>query len=98
MFFASSEPYLWRSQATWRSLPLRLEGGEFYPAIFAPILAAVPTARRSVRQRWLCRVVSGALVPLVVLACLEGGLRLGGYGYPTGFFLHRETNGQRVLT
>ena len=43
MFFASSEPYLWRSQATWRSSPLRLEGGEFYPAIFAPILAAVPT-------------------------------------------------------
>jgi len=43
-------------------------------------------------------VVSAALVPLVMLGCLEGGLRLGGYGYPTGFFLSRETKGQRVLT
>jgi tetratricopeptide (TPR) repeat protein len=33
-----------------------------------------------------------------MLACLEGGLRLGGYGYPTGFFLRRETGGRRVLT
>ena len=43
-------------------------------------------------------MVSGVLVPLVMLACLEGGLRLGGYGYPTGFFLHREASGQRVIT
>jgi tetratricopeptide (TPR) repeat protein len=33
-----------------------------------------------------------------MLACLEGGLRLGGYGYPTGFFVRREINGQRILT
>lgn len=33
-----------------------------------------------------------------MLAGLEGALRLAGYGYPTGFWLHRETGGQRVLT
>jgi tetratricopeptide (TPR) repeat protein len=57
-----------------------------------------PAARRSGRRRWLFRVISVALLPLVILACLEVGLRLGGYGYPTGFFLHRESSGQRVLT
>lgn len=38
------------------------------------------------------------LAPLLVLAGLEAGLRLGGYGYPAGFFLRRVINGRDAVT
>lgn len=38
-----------------------------------------------------------ALVPAVVLALVEGGLRLVGYGHPTSFFLERTIAGRSVL-
>jgi tetratricopeptide (TPR) repeat protein len=37
-------------------------------------------------RRWLLRGCALVLLPLVVLALAEGGLRLTGYGYRTGFF------------
>ena len=33
------------------------------------------------------------LTPLLVVGGVEIGLRLGGYGYPAGFLLHREADG-----
>lgn len=38
------------------------------------------------------------LSPLLVLGLIEGGLRLAGYGYPTGFFLRRNVGGQNLIT
>lgn len=38
-----------------------------------------------------------ALGPLLAFGCLEGVLRLGGYGYPSGFFLLSQIRGQRVV-
>jgi len=38
------------------------------------------------------------LSPLLVFGLLEGGLRLAGYGYPTGFFLRRNFVGQNLIT
>ena len=37
-------------------------------------------------------------LPLALLAGVELGLRLCGYGHPTEFFLHRDNGGQAVLT
>lgn len=38
------------------------------------------------RQKWLFRFIALIVLPLLLLGGVEGGLRLGGYGYPTGFF------------
>jgi tetratricopeptide (TPR) repeat protein len=37
------------------------------------------------------------LLPLLLLAVIEGLLRLAGYGYPTGFALKQSTNGKKVF-
>jgi tetratricopeptide (TPR) repeat protein len=50
----------------------------------------------SPRRRWLFRVVALGIVPLLLLGAVEIGLRLGGYGYPTHFFLPYQINGQSV--
>ncbi len=47
-------------------------------------------------RKWLFRLAALAM-PLVLLLLVELGLRLAGYGYPTGFFLSKEHNGQAVL-
>ena len=50
--------------------------------------AGAPTERPTPRwRRWLYRLISVVVVPLVLLAMIEGGLRLCGFGYPAGFFL-----------
>ena len=41
-------------------------------------------------RAWLLRVSLLVLSPLVFFGLLEGGLRLGGYGYPTGFFVKAD--------
>lgn len=46
-------------------------------------------------RRWALRLAA-ALSPLVVLVLLELGLRWGGYGYPTSFFLRTEVAGKPV--
>jgi len=42
-------------------------------------------------------VLALTLVPVVVFGGLELGLRLGGYGYPTTFFLESRINGRKVF-
>ena len=48
-------------------------------------------------QRWLFRVLALTLVPLLLLGGAELVLRLGGYGYPTGFFLKTRIGGREVF-
>ncbi len=38
------------------------------------------------RRRWFFRFIALVFLPLLLLGGLEMGLRLAGYGYPTGFF------------
>ncbi|HKS36829.1 MAG TPA: tetratricopeptide repeat protein, partial [Verrucomicrobiae bacterium] len=59
-------------------------------------LAATPTPAAGLRRIWLFRLGALTLVPLLFLGTVELGLRLGGYGYPTGFLLKREINGHPV--
>jgi len=47
-------------------------------------------ARRSRLRRWVFRLVAVVGGPLLVLGLLEAGLRLGGYGYDTGYFFSPE--------
>jgi tetratricopeptide (TPR) repeat protein len=45
------------------------------------------------RRKWLLRVTVMVAAPLVFLAALEAGLRLGGYGRPTAFFIGPDADG-----
>jgi tetratricopeptide (TPR) repeat protein len=50
----------------------------------------------SQRRKWLFRLAA-MIIPLVLFfALLEAGLRLGGYGYPTGFFVGPNADGNYV--
>jgi tetratricopeptide (TPR) repeat protein len=42
---------------------------------------------------WLLRLALVVLSPLLFFGLLEAGLRVGGYGYPTGFFLGPDASG-----
>ncbi|MEI7898826.1 MAG: tetratricopeptide repeat protein [bacterium] len=42
---------------------------------------------------WLLRLALLLLAPVLFLGLLEAGLRLGGYGYPAGFFLGPDASG-----
>jgi len=42
---------------------------------------------------WLLRLALCIIVPAMCFGILEAGLRLGGYGYPTGFFLGPDAKG-----
>src|ERR1043166_807764 len=55
----------------------------------------VSTSRRA--RRFLFRFLAATLVPALALAGLELGLELGGFGYPTSFFLKTRINGQSVF-
>lgn len=46
---------------------------------------------------WLLRLLTVVLIPAFFLGLLEGGLRLAGVGYPTGFFASRTIEGEEVL-
>ena len=49
-----------------------------------------PTADRKGRLRKVvARLIVAALISVVALGLLEGGLRLFGFGYPTGFFVRQ---------
>lgn len=50
------------------------------------------------KYKWFFRLASLVLSPLLVLGLIEGGLRLAGYGYATGFFLRRNVGGQNLIT
>ncbi|HWW01916.1 MAG TPA: tetratricopeptide repeat protein [Candidatus Acidoferrum sp.] len=45
-----------------------------------------PVVTVSASRKWVFRLAALVLVPLVLLAALELGLRVAGYGYPTSFF------------
>lgn len=47
-------------------------------------------------RRWLFRVLAGIVMPLLALVIVEAALRLGGYGYPTGFFKLMRIGGQEL--
>jgi tetratricopeptide (TPR) repeat protein len=53
----------------------------------------IPTTSISKRRLWLMRLFAMIFVPLLVLGGIEFGLRLGGYGYDTGFFSRIQING-----
>ncbi len=42
---------------------------------------------------WLLRIALLILSPVLFFVLLEGGLRIAGYGYPTGFFLGPDARG-----
>jgi len=58
--------------------------------------AALSQGLQTQRRKWAFRL-GALLVPIVLLAIVEGGLRLVGYGYPTGFFLKSRAQGRQVL-
>ena len=49
-------------------------------------------------RRWAFRLCAALCVPVALVVLVELGLRVGGFGYPTSFFLTRQINGHRVLT
>ena len=46
------------------------------------------------RRLWLFRIFAAAAIPLLIIGGLELGLRLSGYGYPTGYFLKTKIDGK----
>src|SRR5438067_7087518 len=48
------------------------------------------------RRRFRLRVAA-LLAPLCLVLGTEAGLRLAGWGYPTGFFLKKKENGKAVV-
>ncbi len=55
----------------------------------APVLSA--------GRRWLFRFLALVFLPLLVFAVLEVGLRVAGYGYPTGFFQRIRAGNREIL-
>ncbi|HXR04979.1 MAG TPA: tetratricopeptide repeat protein [Verrucomicrobiae bacterium] len=53
---------------------------------------SAPAAPLSAGRKWLFRFIALFVVPVLLLGGVEVGLRLAGYGYPTGFFkkIHRD--------
>jgi tetratricopeptide (TPR) repeat protein len=61
----------------------------------------LPTARGAAAKaggRLWFRVVALVGVPVLLLVITEVALRLGGFGYPTSWFLERQVEGRAVLT
>ena len=48
--------------------------------------ARTPAAPLNPARKWMFRMAALVFLPLLLLVGLEAGLRLAGYGYPTGFF------------
>ena len=60
------------------------------------------SARKSVprlsrRKLWCFRLLALLGVPLLFLGLLDLGLRLGGFGYPTGFLLKSSNHGEQTF-
>jgi tetratricopeptide (TPR) repeat protein len=45
-------------------------------------------------RQWLARIAAAVLIPVVLLGMLEGGLRLVGFGFPTGLTVPCTVHGQ----
>jgi tetratricopeptide (TPR) repeat protein len=48
-------------------------------------------------RKWFFRVLVAIVMPVLALVMLEVALRLGGYGYPTGFFKPMRIGSQELL-
>src|ERR1019366_7504403 len=57
------------------------------------VTTMMPTTPVSRRRLWLMRLFAMVFIPLLLLGGIELGLRLGGYGYDTGFFRRSRING-----
>src|ERR1041385_4815842 len=55
-----------------------------------------PAVALSRKRVWLFRVVA-AFSPILLFLAVEAGLRIGGYGYPTGFFRRIKQDGKEFL-
>ena len=55
--------------------------------------ARKPRRPLSRRRKWLFRLTAMIVAPVLFFAVLEAGLRLGGYGYPTAFFVGPDADG-----
>jgi hypothetical protein len=67
-----------------------------YSSAAKPTMKKDPSLLQPGISRWrllLFRFAAVILMPLLFLALLEMGLRLGGYGYPPGFFLGPDSKG-----
>jgi hypothetical protein len=58
----------------------------------APRTAEIPAARR-----WLWRIITAGVIPLLAVALVETGFRLAAYGYPTAFLL-QTPDGERLVS
>jgi tetratricopeptide (TPR) repeat protein len=54
-------------------------------------------AKKAHPRRWLFRLLSLTVIPLILLGTVEFGLRLAGSGYPTSFFLRSNIGDRNVL-
>ncbi len=64
-------------------------------ALGVPPACSGPKLRRFRGWRgWLLRLSLLVLSPVLFFGLVETGLRLGGYGYPTGFFLGPDADGK----
>lgn len=52
-----------------------------------------PALSRPTAKRWLFRVLTACVFPAILLLLLEGGLRVSGYGQPTGFLIPDDKPG-----
>jgi tetratricopeptide (TPR) repeat protein len=58
------------------------------------VVAEKPVLKISRRRLWLFRISAPVIVLLLVFGGVEAGLRMCGYGYPTGFFLKNKIDGK----
>lgn len=56
--------------------------------------SASPSPELGRKKKWVFRIIALAVIPLLLLGGLEGGLRLAGFGYPTKALIEREINGK----
>lgn len=68
-------------------------------ALSGPSSTPLGGTRRRFRgwRGWLLRLALLVLSPILCLGLLEAGLRLGGYGYPTTFFLGPDSRGNYTV-
>jgi tetratricopeptide (TPR) repeat protein len=56
-----------------------------------------PISPLSPARKWAFRMIALVVLPLLLLGGIEAGLRLAGYGYPTGFFKTVRVGQQEYL-
>ncbi|MFO1475757.1 MAG: tetratricopeptide repeat protein [Verrucomicrobiota bacterium] len=63
----------------------------------APKPAAPGTQVRSKTRLWMFRLLAIVLAPALFFLLLELALGIAGFGYPTSFFLHKQSADRRLL-